>query len=135
MYAALDLAQFLKFPGPDHVAAANLLHGYIRSDMGDGLTFHGSDSVLNQCLPHRNLLIGSCDAGINHAGRKAVSGAEISINGVAIAVVARRQSTTSQQTAVAQLKATSLLAEMTQSVVGLLSEFTGMNHPRGLVHD
>ena len=72
--------------------------------MDGGLFFHDKDYVLNICSPHRHLLIGSCDAGFDHEGRKAVSGATISMNGAAIAVVARRQSTTSQQTAEAQVK-------------------------------
>ena len=98
--------------------------------MDGGLTFHGSGSVLNQCSPHRHLLIGSCDAGFDHAGRKAVSDANISLNGAAIAAVARRQSTMSQQTEEAEVKAASLLVEMIQGVVGLRSEFTGVCHPR-----
>ena len=116
-------------PGPDHVAAAHWLFGYIRGDMDGGLTFHGQDSVLNQCSLHRHLPIGSCDAGFDHEGRKAVSGAAISMNGAAIAVVARCQSTASQQTAEAEVKATFLLAEMLQGVVGLRSEITGVRHP------
>ena len=130
VYTDLDLARILKCPGSGHVALALWLLGYIRSDMGGGLTFSGSDLVLNDCSPHRHLPIWPCDAGFDHAGRKAVSGASIGINGAAIAVVARRQSTTSQHTAEAEAKATSLLAEMPQGVVGHWSEFAGVRNPR-----
>ena len=106
VYSSLALAQFLKCPELNQVVAAHWLLRYIRSDMGGGLTFHGSDFILNQFSPHRHFILGPCDAVFDHADRKAVPGTAISTDGAAIAVVARRQSTTSQRTAGAEVKDT-----------------------------
>jgi hypothetical protein len=71
----------------------------LRKDPGQGLTFHGSGTVLNQSYPHRHALIGMTDSGFSHKGAKAVSGCSVLMNGAALYHVARRQTTVSQTSA------------------------------------
>ena len=128
-FAVQDLAQFVNNPGPLHFAAARRVLGHLRKDTSQGLTFHGSDKVLNQSYPHRHVLIGACDSGFSHKGAKAVSGCSVLMNGAAIYHVARRQSTVSQTSAEAEVKAAALLAEVLSAVVPLWSEIAGVVHP------
>ena len=44
------LSQFVNRPGPGHLVAGRRVMAYIRGTVEDGLTFHGSDTVLNQAM-------------------------------------------------------------------------------------
>ena len=90
-YAALSLSQFVNRPGPGHLTAGRRVMAYIRGTIEDGLTFHGSDTVLSQGYAHRHLLTASSDSGFSHKGLRAVSASTILMNGAAIFHVARRQ--------------------------------------------
>jgi hypothetical protein len=128
-FAVQDLAQFVHNPGPTHFMAARRVLAHLRKDTGQGLTFHGSNAVLNQSYPHRHTLIGMTDSGFSHKGAKAVSGCSVLMNGAAIYHVARRQTTVSQTSAEAEVKATALMSEVLSAVVPLWSEIAGAGHP------
>jgi hypothetical protein len=128
-FAVQDLAQFVQNPGPQHFAAARRVLAHLRKDPGQGLTFHGSDTVLNQSYPHRHALIGMTDSGFSHKGAKAVSGCSVLMNGAALYHVARRQTTVSQTSAEAEAKAAALVSEVLSAVVPLWSEIAGAAHP------
>lgn len=128
-FAVQDLAQFVQNPGPDHFLAARRVLAHVRKDPGKGLTFHGSETVLNQSYPHRHALIGMTDSGFSHKGAKAVSGCSVLMNGAALYHVARRQTTVSQTSAEAEAKAAALVSEVLSSVVPLWSEIAGAEHP------
>ena len=102
---------------------------YIRGTIEDGLTFHGSDTVLSQGYAHRHLLTASSDSGFSHKGLRAVSASTILMNGAAIFHVARRQTTVSNQSTEAEVKAVAQTAEVLQAVVQLWSEIAGARHP------
>jgi len=127
--AALSLSQFVNRPGPAHLAAGRRVMAYMRGNTERGLTFHGSDTVLGQGYPHRHLITASTDSGFSHKGTKAVSGSSFLMNGAVILHVARRQTTVSNQSTEAEVKAAALTAELLQGVVQLWSEFAGMRHP------
>ena len=128
-FVAQDLAQFVNNPGPAHVAAARRVLAHQRQNPGRGLTFHGSDAVLNMSYPHRHTIIGMCDSGFSHKGEKAVSCVSVLMNGAVIHHVARRQSTVSQTSTEAEVKAAALMAEVLAAVVPLWSEIAGVVHP------
>jgi len=127
--AALSLSQFVNRPGPDHLAAGRRVMAYMCGNTERGLTFHGSDTVLDQGYPHRHLITASTDSGFSHKGEKAVSGSSILMNGAVILHVARRQTTVSNQSTEAEVKAAALTAELLQGVVQIWSEFAGVRHP------
>ncbi len=102
---------------------------HLRKDPDAGLTFHGSEAVLNQSYPHKDMLIAACDSGYSHVGEKADSGVTILMNGAAIAHFTRTQSTTSRQSTEAEVKAVSLLAATLQAVVPVWEEMFGKKHP------
>jgi hypothetical protein len=58
-YVALSLSQFANRPGPRHIAAGRRALAYVRGTIADGLTFHGSATVLRQGYAHRHLLAAS----------------------------------------------------------------------------
>ena len=128
-YVALSLSQFVNRPGPEHLAAGRRALAYIRGTIADGLTFHGSDTVLRQGYPHRHLLTASSDSGFSHKGLRAVSASSVLMNGAAIFHVARRQTTVSNQSTEAEVKAVAQTAEVLQAVVQLWSEIAGARHP------
>ena len=72
---------------------------YIRGTIEDGLSFHGSDTALNQGYAHRHLLTASSDSGFSLKGLRAVSASTALINGAAIFHVVRRQTTVRNQSA------------------------------------
>jgi hypothetical protein len=128
-YMALSLSQFVNRPGPGHLAAGRRALAYIRGTIEDGLTFHGSDTVLNQGYAHRHLLTASSDSGFSHKGLRAVSASTVLMNGAAIFHIARRQTTVSNQSTEAEVKAVAQTAEVLQAVVQLWSEIAGARHP------
>jgi len=85
--------------------------------------------VLNQSYPHWHALIGMTDSGFSHKSAKAVSGCSVLMNGAALYHVARRQTTVSQTSAEAEVKATALMSEALSAVVPLWSEIAGAGHP------
>ena len=128
-YAALSLSQFVNRPGPSHLAAGRRVMAYIRGTIEDGLTFHGSDTILNQGYAHRHLLTAASDSGFSHKGVRAVSASTVMMNGAAIFHVVRRQTTVSNQSTEAEVKAVAQTAEVLQAVVQLWSEIAGARHP------
>ena len=128
-YAALSLSQFVNRPGPSHLAAGRRVMAYIRGTIEDGLTFHGSDTTLNQGYAHRHLLTAASDSGFSHKGVRAVSASTVMMNGAAIFHVVRRQTTVSNQSTEAEVKAVAQTAEVLQAVVQLWSEIAGARHP------
>jgi len=129
-FAVHELAQFMQRPGPAHVAACQHVLRYIRGNLSAGLTYHGSDEVLNQSYPHRHKLILTGDADFPHNGSKATSGAAVLMNGAAIAWKVRRQTTVSQNTTEAEVKAMCPGVEMIRGLTDLWSEFTSETHGR-----
>jgi len=123
-----DLARFMQSPGPEHVKAARHVLRYIRGNLGAGLTFHGSDVVLHQSYDHTNKLIAAFDAGFSHEGEKAMSGAVFLMNGAAVAWKVRRQSTVSNTTAEAEVKACGLGVEMLRFLTDLHGEMCHTPH-------
>ena len=128
MWRAHDLAQFMQCPGPDHVVAAKRAFRYILGRLGKGITYHGSDEVLKYPYDHRNKIILSTDASFYHAGALATSGAAAFMNGGAIACKVRRQTTTSNTTAEAEVKACSVGMEMILALTDLHGEMTHVQH-------
>jgi hypothetical protein len=128
-FVAQDLSQFVANPGPDHVAAARRVLAHLKMDTGGGLTFHGSSTVLDQSYPHRHSIVGMVDSGFSHKGVKAVSGVTVLMNGAAIVHISRRQSTVSNTSTEAEVKAAALMAEVLAAVVPLWSELAGARHP------
>jgi hypothetical protein len=128
-FSAQDLSQFVANPGPEHVAAARRVLAHLKLDTGGGLTFHGSSTVLDQSYPHRHSIIGMVDSGFSHKGVKAVSGVTVMMNGAAIVHISRRQSTVSNTSTEAEVKAAALMAEILAAVVPLWSELAGVRHP------
>ena len=128
-FVAQDLSQFATNPGPQHVSAAIRVLVHIHSNPGTELTFHGTDGVLNQSFPHRKTLIGMCDSDFSHKGAKAVSGCSVLMNGAVIFHVSRRQTTVSQTSAEAEVKAAALITEALMAIVQLWSEIAGAVHP------
>ena len=57
-----DLSRFTNRPGPDHFAAAMYLLRYLKGSPDAGVTYHGSDEVLNQSYDHRSKIILATDA-------------------------------------------------------------------------
>ena len=123
-----DLARFMQSPGPDHVDAARHVLRYIRGHLDAGLTYHGSDTVLHQSYDHTHKLIAAFDAGFSHAGEKAMSGAVFLMNGAAVAWRVRRQSTVSNTTAEAEVKACGLGVEMLRFLTDLHGEMCHTPH-------
>ena len=128
-FAVQELARFAHNPGPVHFAAARNVLAHLRKDPGQGLTFHGSNKVLDQSYPHRHALIGMTDSGFSHKGAKAVTGCSILMNGAAIYHVSRRQTTVSQTSAEAETKAAAFISEALSAIVPLWSEISGAAHP------
>jgi hypothetical protein len=92
------------------------------------LTWHGSDSVLNQSYPHRNKLIAAWDADFPHSGAKATSGVTVFLNGAPIAWKVRRQTTVSLNSTEAKVKASCPGVEMVRSVTDLWGEIMHAKH-------
>jgi hypothetical protein len=92
-------------PGAEHVSAAKHVLRYIKGRLGAGLTYHGSKGVLTQSYDHTNKLIAAIDADFIHSGGYATSGAIVLHNGAAIAWKVRTQTTVSNTTAEAEVKA------------------------------
>ena len=78
---------------------------------------------------HRHLLTASSDSGFSHKGLRAVSASTILMNGAAIFHVARRQTTVSNQSTEAEVKAVAQIAEVLQALMQLWSEIAGARHP------
>jgi hypothetical protein len=129
IHVAHELSRFIRNPGAEHVQAARRVLAYLRGVVDKGLTFHGSDSVLEKPFPHRHVLIGACDSNFSHVGRKALSGATILMNGAAIVHVARPQTSVSQQSTEAEVKAASVIVWLLRSVVPVWSGVMGVKHP------
>jgi len=123
-----ELARFMANPGPEHIAAARHVLGYIKGHLSAGLTFHGSNRVLQQSYDHRGKIVAAFDANFPHDGDKATSGVAIIFNGAAISWKVRRQTTVSLNTTEAEVKAISMGVEMVKSLHQLVSEFMGVEH-------
>ena len=61
-----DLSRFTNCPGPDHFAAAKYVLRYLKGSPDAGVTYHGSDEVLNQSYDHRNKITLATDADFDH---------------------------------------------------------------------
>ena len=96
--------------------------------MTAGLTYHGSDRVLQQSYDHRDKLVAAFDANFPHDGAKATSGVAILFNGAAISWKVRRQTTVSLNTTEAEVKAINMGVEMVKSLHQLVSDFMGVEH-------
>jgi hypothetical protein len=129
-FAVHELARFMQCPGPAHTAAAQHVIRYIRGHLSAGLTYHGSDEILGELYPHKHKLISTCDADFPHNGSKATSGVAVMMNGAAIAWKARRQTTVSQNTTEAEVKAMCPGVEMVRSLTDMWAEFTTSTHGR-----
>ena len=127
-WRASDLARFMQRPGAEHVSAAKHVLRYIKGRLGAGLTYHGSKGVLTQSYDHTNKLIAAIDADFIHSGGYATSGAIVLHNGAAIAWKVRTQTTVSNTTAEAEVKACSVGVEMIRYLVGLHGEITHTAH-------
>ena len=101
-----DLSRFTNRPGPQHFAAAQHLLRYLKGCPDAGLTYHGSDDVLNHNYDHRNKIILATDADFDHTGEHpCVSGVIAMMNGAAIAWRVRRQTTRSANSTESEVKA------------------------------
>ena len=123
-----ELARFMANPGPEHIAAARHVLGYIKGHLSAGLTYHGSNRVLQQSYDHRDKMVAMFDANFPHDGAKATSGVAVLFNGAAISWKVRRQTTVSLNTTEAEVKAISMGVEMVKSLHQLVSEFMGVEH-------
>jgi hypothetical protein len=128
-FVAQDLSRFVTNPGPEHITAARRVLAHLNGNPGRGLTFHGSDTVLNESYPHRNAIIAMVDSGFSHKGAKPVSGVTVLVNGAAIVHLSRRQATVSNTSTEAEVKAVALAAEVLAAVVPLWCELAGARHP------
>ena len=127
-----DLSRFTNRPGPQHFAAAQHLLRYLKGCPDAGLTYHGSDDVLNQSYDHRNKIILATDADFDHTGEHpCVSGVIAMMNGAAIAWRVRRQTTRSANSTEAEVKACSIGVELTRALTDLYGEM--MHHEHGVV--
>ena len=127
-WRASDLARFMQRPGKEHVDAARHVLRYIKGNLGAGLTYHGSKAVLHESYDHTNKLIAACDASFPHDGEYATSGTLVMMNGAAIAWKVRRQTTVSNTTTEAEVKACSLCVEMVRALTDLHGEMVHMPH-------
>jgi len=75
-----------------------------------------------------NKLVGASDADFRHDGIKATSGIVVLLNGAAVAFKARHQTTVSNTTAEAEVKALSVCVEMVRSLADFLGEMTHAKH-------
>ena len=124
-----DLSRFTNRPGPDHFAAAMYMLRYLKGSPDAGVTYHGSDEVLNQSYDHRNKIILAADADFDHTGAlPCVSGVVALLNGGAIAWKVRRQTTRSANSTEAEVKACSLGVELIRALTDLYGEFMHTGH-------
>lgn len=128
-WRASNLARFMQCPGPQHVAAAKHVLRSIRRNMGQGITYHGSDAVLMQSYDHRNKIIMCTDANFDHTGENAsVTGVAAMMNGGVIAYRSRGQTTKSNTTTEAETKAIAVAVAMASALTDLHGEFTHVEH-------
>ncbi len=127
-WRAHDLARFMQCPGPDHVAAMKHVFRYILGRLSEGITYHGREDVLSRPYDHRNKLIMNYDAAFGHAGEKGTSAVSVSMNGAAIAYKVRRQTTVSNNTTEAEVKAQAMGMEMVLSLADTHGEMTHKQH-------
>jgi hypothetical protein len=70
-------------PGTAHVALQKHVLRYLAGTLDEGITYHGSEEVLNRPYPHKNKLIGFADS--NHGGcydtKRSTSCVIIQLNG------------------------------------------------------
>ena len=104
-WRAVDLARFMQPPGPMHVAAAWHVLRCILGHLDAGLTYHGGASILTQFYDNRNKLVAAFDADFKHDGGLAISSAVFLMNGAAVAWKVKRQTTISNTTSEAEVKA------------------------------
>ena len=70
-------------PGSEHVALEKHVLRYLAGTLDEGITYHGSNAVLNKPYPHRNKLIGYADSdhGGCHDTKRSTSCVIIQLNG------------------------------------------------------
>jgi len=129
LFRIQDLARFMRNPGEQHVNAIKVVFRYILGHLDDGTIYYGDSKILSLPYNFKNKLIMATDASYYHDGRKAVSGVAIFLNGAAIAVISRRQTTISCNTTEAEVKATALGVELLRFIIDLWSEFFHSPHP------
>lgn len=84
MAGAVNLCgRYSQNPGTEHVALQKHVLWYLAGALDEGITYHGSEVILNNPHPHRNKLIGSADS--DHGGcydtKRSTSCVIIQLNG------------------------------------------------------
>ena len=101
------LSRYMANPGPEHVEAARHVLHYLVGHTDLGITFHGSDEVLNQGYPHANRVIAMVDSDLGGCldTNKSTTGYIIMLNGGPLVWKSRRQTTVAEATTEAEMKA------------------------------
>jgi hypothetical protein len=128
MWRSHDLARFMQCPGPLHVEAAKHAFAYALGRIGKGITYHGSKEFLNPLYDTRNKIIMTYDASFFHTGDQGTSGIAALMNGGVIAMKVRRQTTASNNTAEAEVKACSVAMETLLSLADIHGEMFHGQH-------
>jgi hypothetical protein len=126
--SVFSLASFMQAPGHAHVDAARHVLRYILGTLDSGITYHFRSEVLYHPYPHRNLWVGACDNDFRHEGSYAISGVVVLMNGGAVYWRSKAQTTVSNTTTEAEIKAMSLCVEVLKGLVDLWSEMARVYH-------
>ena len=128
-YPAGILARYASNPSPQHIEYGYHVLRYIAGSIDKGITYHGSDKVLNEGYPHRNKLYGSVDADLGGCKdtEKSTSGLILMLNDGPVVWRSTRQSTTSTGTTEAESKAACFIGQQCNWHIDLLTE---LGHPQ-----
>ena len=127
------LARHVNNVGEEHVAAAKWLMRYLAGTADMGITYHGSDEYLvSNGYDRRDKLIASVDSDLGGCEdtSRSTTGLVVMLNGGAVSWASKRQTTVSQATLIAEMKAAGQAALELQWMRDLLTE---LGKPQGCV--
>jgi len=128
-FVVRDLARYMQNPGPEHIVAAKHVLRYILGTYETaGITYHRNSGVLDQSYPHRHVMVGASDASFAHTGGYAISGLVVLMNGGPIMWRSKAQSTPSNTTTEAEVKAMTLCVEACKKLLDLWAEVARVEH-------
>ena len=123
------ISAFMQNPGPEHIAAAHHVLRYILGTyQASGVTYHRNPAVLNQSYPHRHVMVAASDSGFSHVGGFAISGFVVLMNGGPIMWRSKAQSTPSNDSTEAEVKALTLCVEACNYLLNLWAEIARVEH-------
>ena len=107
------MARYASNPSPQHIEYGHHILRYIAGTLDKGITYHGSDAILNKGYPHRNKLYGSVDADLGGCKdtEKSTSGIVLILNDGPVIWRSNRQTTTSTSTTESESKAACFIGQ------------------------